>query len=227
MYVSAPAALAIQEILETSTIQYIRNALKCAHHGKRTGILTRTAMEEALLFQQNIVHVEPNFKKNYLSSQIVKMNNTFNKLSTLWNVLDTQMKLLAAVVEEEQADLSEEKERHFRKLEAEKKAITQEIEEINRVLKNEVQEERKLLDKKQEYFDHMTKKIDTFHTGNKVVLDIGLLIYVYVILTLKGGTRYTTSLESLQKIKGSFFAEMFSGSRPLKPESDGSYFIDR
>jgi len=42
-----------------------------------------------------------------------------------------------------------------------------------------------------------------------------------------GGVRYSTSLETLQKDRNSFFGAMFGGNLKPKPSSDGSYFIDR
>lgn len=42
-----------------------------------------------------------------------------------------------------------------------------------------------------------------------------------------GGVRYTTSIPTLVKGKGSTLQIMFSGQHALKPDSDGSYFIDR
>jgi len=42
-----------------------------------------------------------------------------------------------------------------------------------------------------------------------------------------GGTRYTTSLGALSRFPESVLCKMFAGAFSLKPESDGSYFIDR
>lgn len=42
-----------------------------------------------------------------------------------------------------------------------------------------------------------------------------------------GGTRFTTSRETLCSAKDSMLERMFSGQVPAKPEPDGSYFIDR
>jgi len=42
-----------------------------------------------------------------------------------------------------------------------------------------------------------------------------------------GGTRYTTSLGTLSRFPESVLCKMFAGAFSLKPESDGSYFIDR
>lgn len=39
--------------------------------------------------------------------------------------------------------------------------------------------------------------------------------------------RFSTSLKTLTSVKGSYFDTMFSGRWPLKPESDGCFFIDR
>lgn len=42
-----------------------------------------------------------------------------------------------------------------------------------------------------------------------------------------GGTRYTTSLATLSRYPDSVLSKMFEGAFSLKPENDGSYFIDR
>ena len=42
-----------------------------------------------------------------------------------------------------------------------------------------------------------------------------------------GGTRYTTSLGTLSRFPESVLCKMFEGAFSLKPENDGSYFIDR
>jgi len=42
-----------------------------------------------------------------------------------------------------------------------------------------------------------------------------------------GGKSFTTTLNTLTLIGGTFFSGMFSGRFPVRAESDGSYFIDR
>jgi len=42
-----------------------------------------------------------------------------------------------------------------------------------------------------------------------------------------GGKQFSTQLETLTAIGGTFFSGMFSGKLPVRQEKDGSYFIDR
>ena len=48
--------------------------------------------------------------------------------------------------------------------------------QAHQVLENE----KKELDKQKKLFQEMTKKLNDFHVGNKVVLDIGLLSQVFL-----------------------------------------------
>lgn len=42
-----------------------------------------------------------------------------------------------------------------------------------------------------------------------------------------GGTIFSTSIENMTRIKGTYFESMFSGRWSLKPDESGAYFIDR
>ena len=57
-------------------------------------------------------------------------------------------------------------------------------------------------------------KLDVTVVSGRIRLDVG-------------GTMFATTKSTLTRITDSFFAAMFGGRFALKPEEDGSFFIDR
>eukprot|EP01125_Pyxidicula_operculata_P015988 TRINITY_DN5464_c0_g1_i2.p1 TRINITY_DN5464_c0_g1~~TRINITY_DN5464_c0_g1_i2.p1 ORF type:complete len:204 (+),score=19.58 TRINITY_DN5464_c0_g1_i2:44-655(+) len=56
--------------------------------------------------------------------------------------------------------------------------------------------------------------INIFNTNKKIKLDVG-------------GKNFHTSLSTLTRLKPTFFSAMFSGQFNVKPDDDGTFFIDR
>jgi hypothetical protein len=171
--ISLPVFLLAQEIIETSVIQHIRNALKCAnHHGTKRGVLTKAAMDEVAMFR-NTTHFDADYKKDDLNFQLEAVSATWKQMGAIWDKLQVQMGVLVESAREKEEMLELERRTLFEIFEDEMKDLKKEIEDINVMLKKEVQEEKEIFNKQQQDFDQITKKIDNFHTENKVVLDIG------------------------------------------------------
>ena len=68
--------------------------------------------------------------------------------------------------------------------------------------------------KEKEAFESVAKKLEHVHFASTITLNVG-------------GQRFTTSLQTITKDKGSMLHAMFSGRFDSKPAEDGSYFIDR
>ena len=65
-----------------------------------------------------------------------------------------------------------------------------------------------------EALESVAKKLEHVHFASTITLNVG-------------GQRFTTSLQTITKDKGSMLHAMFSGRFDSKPAEDGSYFIDR
>jgi len=91
-------------------------------------------------------------------------------------------------------------------LETEKSKIKKEREQL--------QQERQQLEEDKKKWEVQATRLHKSQIGPKIKLDIG-------------GTIFATSLTTLTVIKESYFVSMFSGRWELKPQEDGSYFIDR
>ena len=68
--------------------------------------------------------------------------------------------------------------------------------------------------KEKEALESVAKKLEHVHFASTITLNVG-------------GQRFTTSLQTITKDKGSMLHAMFSGRFDSKPAEDGSYFIDR
>ncbi|KAL0480745.1 hypothetical protein AKO1_006923, partial [Acrasis kona] len=88
------------------------------------------------------------------------------------------------------------------------------VEEEKQRVEQEMSEKMKEIDEKQKKLDELEKKYNNTIVGNRVKLDIG-------------GTLFSTTISTLTSQKNSFFSAMFSKDFGVKPEADGSYFIDR
>jgi len=80
--------------------------------------------------------------------------------------------------------------------------------------KESIKEQRELLENEKLDFEQIFKKVQQVHASEPVQLNIG-------------GNKFSTTLDTLQKYRNSFFGGMFSGYISLKPTKDGSFFIDR
>eukprot|EP01112_Ceratiomyxa_fruticulosa_P015491 TRINITY_DN4553_c0_g1_i3.p1 TRINITY_DN4553_c0_g1~~TRINITY_DN4553_c0_g1_i3.p1 ORF type:complete len:342 (+),score=60.68 TRINITY_DN4553_c0_g1_i3:285-1310(+) len=77
-----------------------------------------------------------------------------------------------------------------------------------------VRQERELLEYQREALDEMFKKVSSVHISGPITLNIG-------------GKKFSTTLDTLQRYRDSFFGALFSGLIALRPEKDGTFFIDR
>ena len=64
-----------------------------------------------------------------------------------------------------------------------------------------------------------TEMDDDHETASVPVVDRVIVLDV-------GGKRFKTTRDTLTKVPGSMLDAMFSGRHPLRPEKDGSFFID-
>eukprot|EP01112_Ceratiomyxa_fruticulosa_P005529 TRINITY_DN16197_c0_g1_i1.p1 TRINITY_DN16197_c0_g1~~TRINITY_DN16197_c0_g1_i1.p1 ORF type:complete len:109 (-),score=19.41 TRINITY_DN16197_c0_g1_i1:37-363(-) len=74
--------------------------------------------------------------------------------------------------------------------------------------------EREQFEKEKAVFEVNLHKVQTSYSLEPIQLNIG-------------GKKFSTTLDTLTRYKGSFFSVMFEGNIPLKPCKDGSFFIDR
>eukprot|EP00899_Mesostigma_viride_P023094 jgi/Mesvir1/396/Mv11287-RA.1 len=96
-------------------------------------------------------------------------------------------------------------------------AIKKKQDELNAAIKKETDrltQERLALEAEKKEWALLAKKFDTSLLPGRIRLDVG-------------GTIFATSRSTLLSLDGTFFAGMFSGRFELKPEDDGTYFIDR
>eukprot|EP01114_Cavostelium_apophysatum_P013813 TRINITY_DN3434_c0_g1_i1.p1 TRINITY_DN3434_c0_g1~~TRINITY_DN3434_c0_g1_i1.p1 ORF type:complete len:326 (+),score=52.32 TRINITY_DN3434_c0_g1_i1:40-1017(+) len=78
----------------------------------------------------------------------------------------------------------------------------------------EVESQKKSLEEEKRLFDETTKKLEKYHSSDKVKFNVG-------------GTHFTTTVSTLELAEPSFFTSIVSKRHNLKPEEDGSIFIDR
>eukprot|EP00697_Spironema_sp_BW2_P013690 gnl/Spiro4/3910_TR1940_c0_g1_i1.p1 gnl/Spiro4/3910_TR1940_c0_g1~~gnl/Spiro4/3910_TR1940_c0_g1_i1.p1 ORF type:complete len:318 (+),score=99.10 gnl/Spiro4/3910_TR1940_c0_g1_i1:34-987(+) len=95
--------------------------------------------------------------------------------------------------------------------------LTQKQEELNALVASEIAKiaaERQSLEEEKAAWQQTATKLDRTVVSGRIRLDVG-------------GTVFATTLSTLTRLPNNFFAAMFSGRFALKPEADGSLFIDR
>eukprot|EP01112_Ceratiomyxa_fruticulosa_P010048 TRINITY_DN2638_c0_g1_i1.p1 TRINITY_DN2638_c0_g1~~TRINITY_DN2638_c0_g1_i1.p1 ORF type:complete len:350 (-),score=60.55 TRINITY_DN2638_c0_g1_i1:258-1307(-) len=98
-----------------------------------------------------------------------------------------------------------------------RKLIDDQVESLHTLINEEreqLKQERDQYENEKKAFEQNRLKVQTFHHGKPIVLDIG-------------GRKFSTTLDTLTNQPDSFFSAMFGGYIPLKPSEDGSFFIDR
>jgi len=86
--------------------------------------------------------------------------------------------------------------------------------QVNLELENIQSQRKELEEKKKKWSESQSGESEKIRFPSKIKLDIG-------------GMHFTTSLNTLTLIGGTFFTGMFSGKMDVQPGKDGSYFIDR
>eukprot|EP01112_Ceratiomyxa_fruticulosa_P007184 TRINITY_DN1854_c0_g1_i2.p2 TRINITY_DN1854_c0_g1~~TRINITY_DN1854_c0_g1_i2.p2 ORF type:complete len:342 (+),score=62.55 TRINITY_DN1854_c0_g1_i2:867-1892(+) len=95
--------------------------------------------------------------------------------------------------------------------------IEEKVNELFNLINEEkecIKEQRDLLEHERLTFEQIFKKVQQVHVSSPIQLSIG-------------GTKFSTTLDTLLKYRNSFFGCLFSGYISLKPDKDGSFFIDR
>jgi hypothetical protein len=112
----------------------------------------------------------------------------------------SKQELVSRELQELYRDINEHLQQHQKSIESEWKLLS---------------DERKAFEKEKSEFLAMKAKLERVQLPSTVTLNVG-------------GINFTTSVHTLQQSgKGSFFERMFSGNWPLRPNKDGTYFIDR